>query len=223
MPLHVRTVTRLAQVLRSLPDIGLNRWVQVFTDDDMRTYCTDTFLDQLNHYNPFKGAQAIYRGSSGMSPLEKGITLDIKTWLPDDLLMKVDKMTMAHSLEARAPYLNHNLVEFMAGLHLQYKVSGLQTKTLLKRIARKYIPDAIVFRLKQGLDVPLDTWLLHNFRSVSDDIFTEKELQSTGLFNATNVIRDWEVLKREKRALYSRRLWLVFCLMVWLRRKNLGF
>jgi len=220
MPLHGRAAKRLAHVFRSLPDIGLNRWVQVFSDRDIETYCSDNYYQHVRDRNPFAVIQSIFSSSTRKSILEKGIEADIKTWLPEDLLMKVDKMTMAHSLEARTPYLDHKLVEFVTGLDLEYKVSGMQTKTLLKRVAKKFIPDTIINRPKQGFEIPLETWLLENFREVAEEFFNRERLQAAGLFNPEAVAHDWRILKQRRKAPYPRRLWLVFFIMVWLHRMN---
>jgi len=221
LPLKTRAVKRLSQVFRSSPDIGLNRWVQVFSEHDVKAYCSDNYYVNVQDHNPFEAIQAIYRSSTKKSLLEKGIKADIKTWLPEDLLMKVDKMTMAHSLEARTPYLDNKLVEFVTGLDIEYKISSMQTKNLLKRIAKKYLPDIIIYRPKQGFEVPLETWLLENFRDIAEEFFDKEKLQDTGLFNPDTVAHDWIFLKQNRKALYPRRLWLIFFIMVWLHRINI--
>ncbi|PYU86019.1 MAG: hypothetical protein DMG08_30515, partial [Acidobacteria bacterium] len=98
------------------------------------------------------------------SPLEQMLYVDIKTWLPDDLLLKADKMTMANAQELRVPFLDHKLVEFAARLPQHLKVSGLSSKIVLKRLAERYIPQETIYRRKVGFTVPLTRWFAGGLR-----------------------------------------------------------
>ena len=84
--------------------------------------------------------------------------VDLTTWLPDDLLLKADRMTMAHSLELRVPFLDHHLVEFAARLPAHLKVRNGTTKYLLKKLAERLLPREIVYRAKKGFPVPTKWW-----------------------------------------------------------------
>lgn len=110
-----------------------------------------------------------YQDVSGWSDLNKMLYADLKVWLPDDLLMKADKMTMAASMELRVPFLDHKLVEFAFSLPAGLKVNGNTTKYLLREISKKYIPDAIVKRAKKGFPVPLSEWLAKDLRQVANE------------------------------------------------------
>ena len=87
------------------------------------------------------------------------LEIDRRTYLPDDILTKVDRMSMAHSLEVRSPFLDHTLVEFMAKLPRSEKFTLFDRKRLLKEVARHYLPDKIVNRSKKGFSIPLGEWL----------------------------------------------------------------
>ena len=111
------------------------------------------------------------------------------TWLPDELLMKVDKMTMAASLEARAPYLDHCLFEFVAGLPGELKVNRTSSKVLLRRAARRWLPPGIVDRPKHGFFVPLDSWLRGPLRPLLAEALGPSQLASHGLLEPKEVAR----------------------------------
>jgi asparagine synthase (glutamine-hydrolysing) len=98
------------------------------------------------------------RGSQGLDALSRLQDLDLRTYLPGDILTKVDRMSMAHSLEARVPLLDHPLVEFACGLPAGLRMRGGQTKHLLRRVLRGQVPDEVLTRPKQGFGVPLRSW-----------------------------------------------------------------
>jgi asparagine synthase (glutamine-hydrolysing) len=105
--------------------------------------------------------------------LDQTLYVDFKTWLVDDILVKVDRATMAHSLEARAPFLDHRLVEFAASLPPEWKLKGLRKKHLLKASQRCRLPRRIVERRKHGFNAPVSDWfsggLMELARSVTSD------------------------------------------------------
>ncbi len=98
------------------------------------------------------------------SVLDQMLYIDTKTWLPDDLLIKADKMTMANSLELRVPLLDHRLLEFAASLPPHYKLKGFTMKYIWKKALSKRVPDAILKRKKAGFPVPYESWLRNEFR-----------------------------------------------------------
>jgi asparagine synthase (glutamine-hydrolysing) len=95
--------------------------------------------------------------------------VDIKTWLPDDILVKVDRATMAHSLEARAPLLDHRLIEFAASLPPEWKLKGLRKKHLLKESLRSRLPGWVLDRRKEGFNSPMTKWLAGPLRPLARD------------------------------------------------------
>ena len=94
--------------------------------------------------------------------------IDTKTWLPDDLLIKADKMTMANSLELRVPLLDHRVLEFAASLPADYKLKGFSLKYILKRALAKRVPTAILKRKKVGFPVPYDSWMQGRFEGLAE-------------------------------------------------------
>ena len=130
----------------------------------------------LGGTNGLNSAAHAYTYSAGLPALQRMSYLDLKTWLPDDLLVKADRMTMAHSLELRVPFLDHHLVEFAARLPGKLKLRGGVTKYLLKKWAVPLLPREIVHRTKRGFPVPAKTW----FRNDLAGFARETLLASTG-------------------------------------------
>jgi asparagine synthase (glutamine-hydrolysing) len=113
--------------------------------------------------------------------------VDTKTWLPNDLLVKADKMTMANSLELRVPFLDHQILEFAAALPPAFKVKGRETKRILKQAFLGQVPRAIIDRRKVGFPVPLDQWLQGDLRNYVQDTLLSRKALSRGYFNRAQV------------------------------------
>src|SRR5262249_14828801 len=107
---------------------------------------------------PVSPIPELYRQSQGIPSLARMNFVDLKTWLPDDLLVKADRMSMATSLELRVPFLDHKVVEFALRLPSRLKVRGNTPKYLLKRYMEPILPHAIVHRTKKGFPIPVKTW-----------------------------------------------------------------
>ena len=116
-------------------------------------------------------------------PLNRMLYLDTALWLPDDLLARGDKTSMAASLEARVPLLDHKLVEFAATLPAHLKVRGLTRKYLLKQVARGWLPPQIIHRRKKGFPVPVSLWFRKEARSFLRDVLSPSAVRRRGLFN----------------------------------------
>jgi asparagine synthase (glutamine-hydrolysing) len=120
--------------------------------------------------------------NEALNVLDQMLYIDTKTWLPDDLLIKADKMTMANSLELRVPFLDHRVLEFAARLPRRCKVRGWTTKYLLKRALADRVPREIVKRKKTGFPVPYQSWIRNEFRSVFRTLLTEQRTVERGYF-----------------------------------------
>jgi asparagine synthase (glutamine-hydrolysing) len=120
--------------------------------------------------------------NEALNVLDQMLYIDTKTWLPDDLLIKADKMTMANSLELRVPFLDHRVLEFAARLPRRCKLRGWTTKYLLKRALTDRVPREIVKRKKTGFPVPYQSWIRNEFRSVFRTLLTEQRTVERGYF-----------------------------------------
>jgi asparagine synthase (glutamine-hydrolysing) len=149
--------------------------------------------------------------------LEKLMYVDMRLWLPDDLLTKVDRATMAYSLEARVPYLDHRFVEFVATLDPQLKQRGTTTKYLLKKLAEKYLPHEIVHRGKQGFVMPLSPWIEGGLKKHVEHALGADGLAKRGLFRPhalTKLLNE----HRANRSNHAGRLWALTVLELWFSR-----
>ncbi len=159
----------------------------------------------------------VYRHSSdGGDILNRLLYVDTKVYLPDDILVKVDRMSMANSLEARVPLLDHRVVEFAAGLPPRMKQRGRVGKLVLRRAMKGYVPDLVLKRKKEGFNVPASLWLKGPLSEMVRDYLSRAHLGAMGLFDASAVERIVGDHMRG-RADRSREIWglLVFC--VWHR------
>jgi asparagine synthase (glutamine-hydrolysing) len=149
--------------------------------------------------------------------LDRLLHIDTRLWLPDDLLTKVDRATMAHSLEARVPFLDHRFVEFCARLDAGLKIRGTTHKFLLKRLASRYLPPEIVSRGKQGFVMPLREWLTGRLSGQLESHLLAGGLARRGLFRAgalERLVADHRGGRRE----HAGRLWALLILERWFRR-----
>jgi asparagine synthase (glutamine-hydrolysing) len=152
--------------------------------------------------------------------IDKLMYIDARLWLPDDLLTKVDRATMAYSLEARVPYLDHRFFEFCARLDPALKQRGRTGKYLLKKLGEKLLPREIVHRPKQGFFPPLTEWFAGRLKKEAQAALAS--LDRRGLFRAGAL----QALSQEHyagRRNHSGRLWALFVLESWLRRYAADF
>ena len=124
----------------------------------------------------------LFAASGSTNPLDQQQYADLKRYLPDDILFKVDRMSMAVSLETRGPFLDYTLVEFAACLHATLRLHGLSTKYLLKRAMQGILPDQILNRPKLGFNIPYKNWLRSELRGLLLDALSETHLRQQGLF-----------------------------------------
>jgi asparagine synthase (glutamine-hydrolysing) len=147
-------------------------------------------------------------------PLNRSLYVDLKSYLCDNILVKVDRASMANSLEARVPYLDRSLVELAFQIPEAQKISWSDTKILLKRVAADHVPEACVYRPKQGFSIPMKNWLRSEFRPMLEDLLAPHRLATEGIFVPEQVER----LKREHlqgRANHSHTLWALMVFQSW--------
>ena len=142
--------------------------------------------------------------------------LDTKTYLPADVMTKVDRMSMAHSLEAREPLLDHELVEYVAGLPIQMKWRDGVSKYLLKRVAAKFLPEEIVSRKKQGFGVPLEYWFKESLREYVHDVLFDSRTRARGMFQQAYVEELVERYENGSGELAAH-IWLLVIMETWCR------
>tara|TARA_B100001094_G_scaffold327465_1_gene385752 strand:- start:197 stop:655 length:459 start_codon:yes stop_codon:yes gene_type:complete len=142
------------------------------------------------------------------------LAVDMHTYLTDDILTKVDRMSMAHSLEVRSPFLDKDLIEFMATVPRRDKFTFFDRKRLLKQVAKSYLPSDILNRPKKGFSIPLGEWLRGPLRPWLEELLLSNSAQKRDLFSR-NVLRrmidDHLLMRRD----YSQQLWAMLMLESW--------
>jgi asparagine synthase (glutamine-hydrolysing) len=156
---------------------------------------------------------------SHRDPAAQMMQWDLLSYLPDDLLCKVDRAAMATSLETRAPFLDHRVVEFSSRVPVSMKLGPDGGKWLLRQLLYKYVPRVIVDRPKAGFSIPLAHWLRGPLRDWAEALLAPAELRAQGYFNPLIVARHWRAHVRGERD-YSAALWPVLMFQAWLEHQG---
>lgn len=166
---------------------------------------------------PFADLKPYFEHCAGLDAVTQMMWVDLHTYLPDDILVKVDRMSMAVSLESRAPFLDHGLIEALARVPTRFKLHGATGKYLLKTLSRPFLPDAILRRPKQGFVVPIAAWLKHDLRDLFQDAVMSPSAASRDVFEQAGLGRILEEHRQGRRD-HSQALWAVLMFELWCRR-----
>lgn len=192
------------------------KWVLVFDSESLTKLATPEFLKSCEPSRVFDEVLAPLSGLSDEANVDRAMLRDLQSYLPDDLLVKVDITSMAHSLEARAPFLDHKLVEWALRLPVSEKVAWGQTKRWLKRALRRRLPAAIRHRAKKGFALPLGEWLRGPLKTFVKDLLLSPRFEARGFVRRPAL----EALIREhelSQGNHQHKLWALLSLELWCR------
>ena len=186
---------------QALSDYYFSRTASPYTPFNRRKHelYTQQFLAATAGNEPTTPSRKLFDHVRDQPLLNQMLYLDTKTWLPDDLLVKADKMTMAASVELRVPLLDYRILEFAASLPVQYKVKGFELKRILKAALSQSVPQEILTRKKTGFPVPYDHWLRNELRDFVFDTILAKDAFTASYFSRREVQAMLESHQRGER------------------------
>lgn len=172
------------------------------------------YLEPLTEREPFAG---FFRHSKQFDGINQDLFLDFRTYMVDNILVKVDRMSMATSLEARVPLLDCKMVEFAFSLPEHYKLGGKTTKWFFKKAMEGILPNEIIYRRKEGFSIPIKNWLKNELKDLMLEYLSEKRIKEAGFFNAPYVKKmvDEHLANKQNHA---HRLWALILFNMWRER-----
>jgi asparagine synthase (glutamine-hydrolysing) len=174
------------------------------------------FKEELGDFDGSEYQSMLFSEAGVMDDREKMLYVDTMSFLPDDCLFKVDRMSMAHGLEVRVPFLDRELVEFAARIPFDYKIRGLTSKYILKKTFSKYLPKKILKQRKQGFTIPISAWLRGGLGDLAGSILLSDSLEKRGLFRRD--VLKW-MLKEHRNGTqeFGHRIWSIVVFETWAR------
>jgi len=164
-------------------------WFASFSREERESLFSSDFLAQIDPSHPARVLASYLEKVRNRSPLKRMLYADLKVWLPDNLLLRGDQMTMAASIEERGPFLDQRLVELAARLPTRLLTRGFRTKALLKDALRPYLPEGALNRRKVGFRVPIGEWFRTSLKSLVEDLLLSPSAASRWCFNSQSVDR----------------------------------
>jgi asparagine synthase (glutamine-hydrolysing) len=213
----VRSAQRMLNAV-SLPKVDrYMRWMSVFNEETKQPLYSDSFRERTRAANATGILGEWFKRANGIGILDAMLLTDQMTYLPNDLLVKVDIATMAVSLEARSPFLDHHVIEFAASLPQNLKLRRLTSKYLLKKVLRKFLPSENLNRQKMGFGVPIGHWFRGKMQPFLREVLLSEKALRRGLFKPETVRQLIDLHTCGERD-YSHQLWTLLMLELWFNR-----
>jgi asparagine synthase (glutamine-hydrolysing) len=212
----INKAKRFVEGLEQHEDLSHARW-RIFTNNGFRkTLFAREALSELET-SEADHIHTLFRRAGNRQPLNKSLYVDLKSYLCDNCLVKIDRMSMAVSLESRVPLLDKELVELAFRIPENFKVANGETKILLKKIAARHVPHECVYRPKEGFSIPIKNWLKKRLRPLMEELLNYKNIEKEGIFQPASI----EKLKHEHLSgtnNHSHLLWSLMVFQDWRRR-----
>ena len=185
-------IWKIKRFLQEYPHVPLIRnahWLSHFTPEMKSELYAAAFMEEVAANDSYALLREHYEEAVADHVLDRTLYADTMMYLPDDLLVKIDVASMANSLEARSPFLDHEFMEFAARIPAEMKLKGMTTKYILKKAFRNRLPDAVISRGKQGFAVPLDHWFRSRLKDMAFDILLSQRTAERGYFRQEMIIK----------------------------------
>ena len=210
----VNRAKRFVEGMRLPEDLAHVRWMIFLQEIEKERLYSQSVKSELNDLDTYSFIRKHFRSSGTQDKLNQQLYVDIKSYMVDDILVKVDRMSMAASLEARVPFLDHRFVEFTARISSEYKLKGKDTKYILKSAMKDLLPMQILNRGKEGFSIPIKNWLKHELKDLMLDTLNSSKIRREGFFQADYVdqlVNDHLSGKEN----HSHRLWAMIVFGIW--------
>ena len=193
------------------------RWVSAFDEQAKLNLYSSDFRSETAAFSTIGFLEPWFAKANGAGIVDASLLTDTMTYLPNDLLVKMDIASMTVSLEARSPFLDHHLMEFAASLPESLKLRGMTTKYLLKRVLKKFVPEENLTRAKMGFGVPIGHWFRGTMQPFLRETLLSEKALARGLFNRASVrqLIDQHVANKVN---HEHRLWSLLMLELWFQR-----
>ena len=187
-----------------------------FTTEAKEQLFTDNIKKQIQDYDSSTKILEYFDAENAEHLIDKMLYTDLMTRMPDHLLALVDRMTMAHSLESRAPLIDYKIVEYAASIPGELKLKGYRLKYLLRKIASQYLPSELINRKKVGFGFPLGKWMRTDLRVFLENLFAQSRFVDLGIIERVYLQNLWQEHLSGK-ADHNYRLWILINLEIWYR------
>ena len=214
---RVRDAKRFLQAASLPKNERYFRWMSVFNQEARREIYTKDFAEQISNQNPSSVLDKWLDKATGAGVLDATLLTDQMTYLPNDLLVKVDIATMANSLEARSPFLDHKVIEFAASLPENLKMRRFETKSLLKKAAARLVPREVIYRRKMGFGVPIGNWFRGEMKNFVREVLLSEKSLTRGIVKP-EIVRKYVDEHTEARRDYTFQIWTLLMLELWFQK-----
>jgi len=192
-------------------------WLGSFTSQENQGLFSQEIANQIEFNQSFSELDQFVEKNKGQPLENRLIYLYLKQYLSDDILTKADRASMFASLEVRAPFLDHRLVEFINSLPYNLKLKGLTTKYVLKQLMKDKLPDNIISRPKKGFGVPVAKWINNELKDFTFDLLNKRDIEKQDIFSYPEIKKMLNE-HMDKKVDHRKKIWTLLMFQGWYRR-----